>query len=160
VNWAVRWGGLGVLLLCAGLYLTTAVWAIGVIHQWPGLTAGGGVWRGRVTIVVVVRDNPLASLPAGWSYRVARPAKAADSWSESLRARYRRNLRGAANQREIAVPLWMVALAVTPPCALAWRTRRTTVPHACAACNYDLSGLRPGSACPECAAVPPACPQP
>jgi hypothetical protein len=66
------------------------------------------------------------------------------------------NWRPDANTLVIAcVPLWTLFLVAVALMTNAWRVhvgaRRDG--HACPSCGYDLSGLPPGSACPECAAV-------
>jgi hypothetical protein len=60
----------------------------------------------------------------------------------------------------IQVPLWSVAAAVSIISGAAWfgHCRRVVARCACPSCNYDLSGLPPGSPCPECATKPPAPP--
>ena len=50
------------------------------------------------------------------------------------------------------IPLWLPFAAFATLTFLSWRThlRRKHAPHACPHCHYDLSGLAPQSACPEC----------
>lgn len=52
----------------------------------------------------------------------------------------------------ISIPLWHVAILLSVPAALLWarhlRSRNVTNP--CPTCNYSLTGLPAGSACPEC----------
>lgn len=51
----------------------------------------------------------------------------------------------------VRIPLWMLLIPIGG--AEFWRRaalRRSARPGVCAACGYDLSGLAPGSACPEC----------
>jgi hypothetical protein len=153
VNWAVRWGGLAALMVSVCVYMVTAVWSVGVLHQDSGLGIGGGVWRGQVSIVII-RNNPFPVSSGGWWWRMVRPSDAAaDSWTKSLQPRLRRYRSGAVDQREIAIPLWMAAAPAMPLCAMAWFAHSSKTPRACGSCRYDLSGLPPGSPCPECAAV-------
>jgi hypothetical protein len=49
------------------------------------------------------------------------------------------------------VPLSIAALASL----VGWWIRPRPGRSSCPSCNYDLSGLPPGSPCPECAAAPP-----
>ena len=51
--------------------------------------------------------------------------------------------------REVVVPLWLIAFIPSLTTAWLWyRDRRQ--PGRCTDCNYDLTGLATGSACPEC----------
>ena len=51
----------------------------------------------------------------------------------------------------LGVPIWFCTLVVTLPTAyLWWRDRRDKSRGHCAKCGYDLTGLAPGSKCPEC----------
>lgn len=53
----------------------------------------------------------------------------------------------------LELPLWALSLPAVPAAALAWRgLRRSRRSHAgaCSRCGYDLGGLGPGVACPEC----------
>jgi hypothetical protein len=58
-------------------------------------------------------------------------------------------------------PLWPIAAGGWTLTALVWWMSRGAArvkAGACPSCRYDLSGLPPGSPCPECAAEPPAPP--
>jgi hypothetical protein len=54
------------------------------------------------------------------------------------------------------LPLWWPLLLTATLTILAWYRHLNRPPAAghCARCRYDLSGLQPGSPCPECAARP------
>jgi hypothetical protein len=66
---------------------------------------------------------------------------------------------GAMRAQWFPVPLWPVILMPTLVCGWGWwRAMAARTEGHCPACNYDLSGLLPGSSCPECAAKPPAPP--
>ena len=57
-------------------------------------------------------------------------------------------VRGWTDARFVRVPLWVF---LPPLVAAAWMTgRKRVAPVRCAACGYDLCGLPPGAACPEC----------
>ena len=55
----------------------------------------------------------------------------------------------------ICIPLWTAPLAALGVALSELRARRRALPGQCPRCHYDLSGLPPGSPCPECAAVSP-----
>ncbi len=65
----------------------------------------------------------------------------------------------------LIVPLWPLILVSSGASATAWlfdaRARRRARVGQCFRCGYDLSGLAPGAACPECGkgcrVEPPAC---
>ena len=57
----------------------------------------------------------------------------------------------AGEQGDVVLPMWCLWLAVAAPTAYLWcRDRRRFAPGLCQRCGYDLSGLPPGGACPEC----------
>ena len=55
------------------------------------------------------------------------------------------------------VPLWLILLPLLVPTTRAWLAK-TIGPGACSRCGYDLTGLSPAAACPECGTTPPAAP--
>jgi hypothetical protein len=56
-------------------------------------------------------------------------------------------------------PLWPIFIITATVAGVATIRRRRTVRFGrCPSCNYDLSGLPPGSPCPECAAAAPSPP--
>ncbi len=61
--------------------------------------------------------------------------------------------------RRIDFPLWMPLCILLPLSGTAWRfdilARRRDQSHLCTNCSYNLTGLRPGSNCPECNTPPP-----
>jgi hypothetical protein len=82
----------------------------------------------------------IQTFPAGWT---ARPRKGRLSLP-SFSARW------------FPLQLWPLLLAPATVCMLGWwRGWHRHRPGHCPSCRYDLSGLPPGSPCPECAAAPP-----
>ena len=57
------------------------------------------------------------------------------------------------------IPLWILVVLSAVPTALLWRRDHILTKRAragrCPKCNYDLSGLAAGAACPECGPKPP-----
>lgn len=56
----------------------------------------------------------------------------------------------------VLVPLWMPTLGAGVLAVLLCRIDSRRAPGACAKCSYNLSGLAPGTSCPECGTSPPA----
>ena len=56
----------------------------------------------------------------------------------------------------LALPLWLLFLAVLIPTLLLWRLDRRPLPGHCR-CGYNLTGLTSGR-CPECGTAAPAPP--
>ncbi len=59
---------------------------------------------------------------------------------------------GRATIHFVRVPLWCAALMFGVPSLLLWRSaiRNRRAADPCPKCNYSLTGLPAGSACPEC----------
>jgi hypothetical protein len=87
-----------------------------------------------------------------------RRAMGADRWDWRLVAPHELSRTGSlARAWETCVPLpILTALALVPVTVAAARAlihRRRPGPGCCPKCRYNLSGLLPGSPCPECAAL-------
>ncbi|CAG0949762.1 hypothetical protein PHYC_00134 [Phycisphaerales bacterium] len=50
----------------------------------------------------------------------------------------------------VTIPLWIPAAALGVSSTLLWRRHWGRRRGVCPACNYALTGLAPGSPCPEC----------
>ena len=50
----------------------------------------------------------------------------------------------------LGIPVWLLVLLTGGPTLLIWRNRRADQLNICPKCDYDLTGLPQGRACPEC----------
>jgi hypothetical protein len=156
VNWAARWGG-GAALLCIGALFILS-WGNGWLvwyrrgHSWSRVT----IWRGQVGVFFY--DDPNASFPKHVAYDRL-------SQSELLNHGWRRfpcgfswefnSKPGLGWALYATASLWPIGLAAGTAAVLGVVGRTAHMSHpTCPSCSYDLSGLPPGSPCPECAAVP------
>jgi hypothetical protein len=149
VNWAIRWGGPLLCAAVAAIYCVTANRALCLWRQTPYRKLGLDLWRGQVRLWHSRDTGPAWDAWYGWSCRLlSRPGQDWSlDWGSSLSFR--------ASSR-IAHIIWIPLYAPVPPVlivsALAWRRHQSARrPHVCPSCHYDLSGLPPGSPCPECA---------
>jgi hypothetical protein len=166
VNWVARWGGDAVCAAILVVCIATLPWAFyaGRLKGPDGWTVA--IWRGQVIVLVndfdASRANlppealPPASAPRRWVFGAehAREDRAKDFPSPlGFRSRHTPNLFGWTY--EGFFPLWP-AFIVSLVCSwIGWSSRRGPISlRQCRACRYDLSGLPPGSACPECEALP------
>jgi hypothetical protein len=153
VNWAARWGGLGMALVAAAALLFSIWWelrtqrAAGSTHLTAELSAGcvavfafvppsesGFIFADYVAVQGVElsqRWEPFRWLPHVW-------------WNQE-----------ASKRTGLRIPLWMFLPLSLSISVAGWKMRpnRGGRPR-CPSCTYDLSGLPTGSPCPECAAVP------
>lgn len=139
---------------CAVVVFACAILMI-VNERWSGLVGHEGrmsSWSATfgTGAVLLLRTEVQSDVPAGWFAARLRPRGPDDPsfgayiWTPSL-------LRRPTLTRAV-VPLWMVAAPALGFGAWScWRSRR--VAGRCA-CGYPLVGLRAGSACPECGALP------
>ena len=149
---AVQWGGLGLTLLLAAVWVASAWW--GCKYRF-----GPGTWLEGGTGLVQFVHNQDPSTDGWWNpglraYRFKTPQmywrfqwsyKPVYPWSASSRV------------LSITVPLWSIAVATAFSSALAWRASRRAVrlrPHSCRCCAYPRAGLAAGAPCPECGAAP------
>jgi hypothetical protein len=71
-----------------------------------------------------------------------------DAWSGELET-------ASGPEIHLRVPLWLTTFVSAVGSGGAWWVRLRRARTGCKRCGYDLSGLPPGSSCPECAAEPP-----
>jgi hypothetical protein len=122
----------------------------------PGTTYALGLHQGAIAFNYM----SLPSLPIrpGWRFERG-PGMHKWSWAIWPSAVSRKTNPASGGGRECYawLPLWIPAGVVLPITLLAWTSgsRRKRLLRACPSCGYDLSGLPPGSPCPECAAKAP-----
>lgn len=148
----VKKGGVVLLLLLFVAWIGSAFLSLswtGDIPYLPGrvtIGIGGGAlaWT-ELTDQAVIKKY----VPAGWDA----------CWGPGLvnwRGPFMRATPTAGTNKiwEVGVPLWQPLLVLLPIVALAWHLDLTALRRAraghCPKCNYDLSGLPPGTPCPEC----------
>ena len=157
---AVKWGGLVVSVLLVVVWTGSAwysagwLWAVrrttelSNIERFYSITCSEGslqVGRGMDYFAV---DGPPLRPAEGWVYRTGYTRFV---W------RYTRTDTMASpggHWYTHFFPLWPLVLLTLIPTALAWRldtlARRRANTGKCAKCSYDFSGLKAGTACPEC----------
>jgi hypothetical protein len=152
VNWAVRWGGIAVVAVVVCVYLLSSRrW-----YQHGRYTPTAQVLlvldRGQLRVQVVRLHGPALFFvgPPGLTGRVR------TTWREALRWDYHAWGNPSATTRILDLPLWPAAAFSAALSGLAWMRYCRRTPGVCRRCHYDLSGLPPGSPCPECASPIPA----
>jgi hypothetical protein len=155
VNWAARWGGLALCAIIGGVYFWTAARARVAWFELPRSSLQVTLWRGRLEVWAYGTwpGKTNAAAPRAFGY-----ATGVDEvpWSMPL-------LGFSAGWKRVnpialwdaAFPLWPIALVGAAIASWGERVRRCAPRGACPSCTYDLSGLPPGSPCPECAAASP-----
>jgi hypothetical protein len=160
VNWAVRWGGAAAALLVVTAYCCTLGRQV-FAYQY-GLARGLDLSLCNGTLWLRWREGPsdeapgtgIGCLPDRESYSPPGLAGALVRFGAD-----KVHLSGTTNAPPttsyvLDAPLWPVGLASLGLSACAWRRRQRQGPSSCPSCRYDLSGLPPGSPCPECARLP------
>ena len=128
-----KWAGVALVLLVLGVDVASAWYCMELFRSGTCFE----VARGRIGLV----QSPGLAPPDGWY--VSRH-DAVHRWWFLFRTIPRL-------QRDWAVPIWFVAAACALPTAWLWyRDRRDKRPGHCSRCGYELTGLAPGSTCPEC----------
>ncbi len=142
VRRVAKWAGLVVTALLAVLWAASVVWDVshsrhigGAVERWAGIESGcafvahtdfimfSGYTGQSVGWQAPFRDKPFYWIPH-WEF-----------WSD--------------RSFQVFIPLWIpMLLLAAPTCCLWWRGRSPWLGHC--KCGYDLAGLAPGAACPEC----------
>lgn len=171
VNWGVRWGGAalgcGFLAMIPWSAFRASALVINVPRGEIDIAARSGV-----AFLAFTRARPswfppslpLPAAPPPWSAAVYDSSRGdgqewrwwrwhAKKWPESPPG-FSSGGELAGTAVTLEFPLWcpaVLSLGASVWAYADWRSRRG--PAKCSSCRYDLSGLPPGSACPECAAV-------
>ncbi|CAG0991473.1 hypothetical protein PHYC_02322 [Phycisphaerales bacterium] len=149
----LRWTCTAALAMLLLVYAITNWFAFTAVRAGSGpfvLLAGGALhvhWSppgaSRVVFGFVEGATPIVADCYVWA------GSAGSDWTWS--GEWRDSTYGAATVRERAVPLWVPSLLLAAVSALLWRSHlRDRRANNCPECNYPLSGLAPGSPCPEC----------
>ena len=160
VNWAVRWGGIAVLALTAMLYVASSVRFFACELNGRNANVYVQLIRGRLGVNWKTAWGARPSFTAFNSFPVRDVREATPAWPEALL--WEGSVRLGQPSWEAWMPLWWVGLGAGVLSVASWRAHRRaprTLPSGtngstCPACNYNLSGLPPGSPCPECARPP------
>jgi hypothetical protein len=163
---AVRWGGIPLALLIVAAYVCS--WT--TEHR---LYFGRGtgrvpaivdavLWRGRLALrwynqeTAVTSVSGLVTITSSFDPHPPTYTRFSRHPGYMRIMGYEFCLADARRVIDFRLPLWPVGALGLTLSTIAWIRfrRRNSEPGACSSCNYDLSGLPPGSPCPECAAVP------
>jgi hypothetical protein len=151
--------GVGICLLVVAAYAASAARLYRLSYTRGPTERGIELVRGQFSIFWqgTVPLGPAASAKRGpvpgWKYESA--ALADNRWVEALGWGMPAYGFGKNYFRAVRAPLWGAALLGAGLAAFGWSgVWPRSKAKGCPSCNYDLSGLPPGSPCPECAAVP------
>jgi hypothetical protein len=152
VNWAVRWGGPTFLAVVLLAYLLTPGGYFVSYGSSAGRLYQAGVHQGAV--VVDYLSGVQGKGETGWH---SESRIGTNGWRWALWPALRAGAWFNLYIWHLKLPLWIPAATTLPFVWLCWRRHREALkgPRRCAVCRYDLSGLPPGSPCPECAAKAP-----
>ena len=154
----LKWTGAG---LCAVVF---AAWLIGgwrsSFWHWARGSEYSGIGTGLGAIIVLHVEQPnldFSAMPVDYTLGdlmfVLGERRHECSWQWSPRWLDTPSPSGGLI-RAIVIPLWVPFLLLAAPTAwLFYRDRRSVrwaAAGRCVGCGYDLSGLAPGAACPEC----------
>lgn len=144
----IRWG----LTVLGGLIVLAAAANFFVLlqHVGPGLTgvSYAGLRCHRVVWFGTVLTGPgNAPLAEGWRV-VVTPAK---DWLGSFGV-----TNAVRSVSSTSQPFMAMLVPAIIAAAMWWRRWRRVPSGHCARCRYDLRGLGPDTACPECGASPPS----
>ena len=116
--------------------------------SWPGCNAALTLGRGnvRVSYFVYAYDRVPASPP--WpgelsAHRLVLTTNDPRWWSWV-------GIDSGDGYGGVAVPFWMLVLALGAPTAWLWYRDHRRTPTACPRCGYSFSGLPANAWCPEC----------
>jgi hypothetical protein len=151
VNWAMRWGAPVLVALSVAAYPLT--------HRGYHIIYGGfapcyyiSLHQGAIAIGYT--SLPGVRFEPGWSVQ---HGSQRHPWRYAAWPHLRtQDFLFQGRDTSLWLPLWIPALIALALTFAAWRSHGRTNRGAslCPSCNYDLSGLPPGSPCPECAGNP------
>ncbi len=134
-----KWAGLVVCLPLAAAWCVS----IGSLLRHEGVLSSEYSWHVTAGALVLIHSDPPLS-PSLWDFQAVDPQ--VQWWPPWRGYPY---LPSAPSGGWFVLPLWWPFVLVDVPTAwLWWQDRRR--PGYCPACGYDLAGLAPGAACPEC----------
>jgi hypothetical protein len=159
LNLALRWGGAALALAILALLIVSRWWIMSASFRVvPNQSVSASVGAGRSLVAwnSLTPSTAPSSPRFTWHLLSLRTAGSKPSldWGFGAKVRWipARGFARGAVMRTVTVPLWFLFLIPAAISADAWR-RRPRPPGVCD-CGYDLSGLPPGSPCPECAWKP------
>jgi hypothetical protein len=157
VNWALRWGRAAACLLAVAAYLAGMFWSLEVRHASPAHFVSVSLWRGQMRGLWGEGPGPWRNPSLhGWQCWAVKPEPMRVAFSYGpFGWRYFRTTGPGFTIYNLHLPLWPVIILMAPASLVAWRAHRhrPRASCACPSCNYDLSGLAPGTPCPECAST-------
>lgn len=138
-----KWVGVVISAAVAALWIINYWWGFGYVHATRSSEhVGAGVECGVLVLVSAPVNNPVDPQRPGW---FGRTNDGHYVWLPHVFA--------SPSGRGIWLPLWMLLLATVLPCACLWcLDRRVRLGHC--PCGYNLAGLAPDGACPECGRSP------
>ncbi len=143
VRRVAKWAGVVVCVLIAGAWAANTRWLIAYGYNSPAnWRVDVGLAHGAVGLALYDR-----ALPGIWSGLVVfrRSPGAGFIWWPLDRSD------GGLAYFAWYIPFWLLlGVCAMPTTWLWWRDRHRAGAGHCAACGYDLAGLAPGAACPEC----------
>jgi hypothetical protein len=152
VNGVLRWGGACVVAL------TVATYCLGPnfnpsFHWHVGAAMAQGHYSRGIVFANVACSWTFRKLPN--DFHLLHWSTAEPRWYWSMFNAQAQTM-SAGSQLTLTFPLWCAGLLAAAASASAFwsgrRRRGAGGSQPCSSCNYDLSGLPPGSPCPECAA--------
>jgi hypothetical protein len=139
----LKWTGASLCALNFTTWVASGWRTLMVAERWTGynflVIANGG------TLQVCRFGSPLSPSTRSRAVRPRSETPLWTWWDFGINA-----IPSGPNSWELYAPLWVPFLLVGIPSVMLWRSDHVRPLGACRTCGYDLSGLTPGGACPEC----------